>query len=102
MEETEVIQTCKITFRAACTRIGLIVDHRSDNSYPSQANDGYSSRPVNPYAQQDNGRYEMANVNNSTTHLAAGDSSDMSGFYTEVSARLCAQKYPTHQSAVQP
>ncbi|KAF8610198.1 t-SNARE [Ceratobasidium sp. AG-I] len=58
----------------------------SDNSYPSQTNDGYSSRPVNPYAQQDNGRYEMANVNNSTTHLAAEDSSDMSGFYTEISS----------------
>lgn len=54
----------------------------NDNSYPSQP---YSNRP-NPYAQQDNGRYEMANVNNSTTQLTTGDSGDMSSFYTEISS----------------
>ncbi|CAE6472778.1 unnamed protein product [Rhizoctonia solani] len=51
----------------------------SDNSYPSQ-------QYTNPYAQQDNGRYEMSAVNNSTTQLTAGDSSDMSSFYTEISS----------------
>ncbi|CAE6520586.1 unnamed protein product [Rhizoctonia solani] len=51
----------------------------SDNSYPSQ-------QYTNPYAQQDNGRYEMSAVNNSTTQLTTGDASDMSTFYTEISS----------------
>ncbi|KAH7340815.1 t-SNARE [Rhizoctonia solani] len=51
----------------------------SDNSYPSQ-------QYTNPYAQQDNERYEMSAVNNSTTQLTTGDSSDMSSFYTEISS----------------
>ncbi|CUA74969.1 Syntaxin-like protein psy1 [Schizosaccharomyces pombe 972h-] [Rhizoctonia solani] len=51
----------------------------SDNSYPSQ-------QYTNPYAQQDNGRYEMSAVNNSTTQLTAGDTSDMTSFYTEISS----------------
>lgn len=51
----------------------------SDNAYPSQ-------QYTNPYAQQDNGRYEMSAVNNSTTQLTAADSTDMTSFYSEISS----------------
>jgi len=54
------------------------------NSYPTPASGGGSRRAANPYAQQDD-RYEMSDVRDSTTELApSGDS--MSAFYTEISS----------------
>ncbi|KAG9098024.1 Plasma membrane t-SNARE, secretory vesicle fusion [Ceratobasidium sp. UAMH 11750] len=55
-----------------------------DAGYQNMSDNSYT----NPYAQQDTGRYEMANVNNSTAQLVggSGDGSDMSAFYTEISS----------------
>ncbi|KAG9103576.1 Plasma membrane t-SNARE, secretory vesicle fusion [Ceratobasidium sp. 370] len=55
-----------------------------DAGYQNMSDNSYT----NPYAQQDTGRYEMANVNNSTTQLVGGggDGGDMSAFYTEISS----------------
>ncbi|KAF8759057.1 Syntaxin [Rhizoctonia solani] len=65
----------------------LRAQNGSDNGYTNMSDDAPPSQQyTNPYAQQDNGRYEMSAVNNSTTQLAAGDASDMSSFYTEISS----------------
>jgi len=65
----------------------------SPNSYPTQASgNGYQTRRPNPYAQQDDRSYEMADVRDSQTHLApttpltAGGGGDMSAFYSELSS----------------
>jgi len=61
----------------------------STNSYPTQASGGgYQSRRANPYAQQDDRAYEMADVKDSTTQLTpiGGESDSMSAFYTEISS----------------
>lgn len=60
----------------------------SSNSYPAQSNDGYGagayqSRQANPYAQQD-GSYEMSNVQQNNGNVGGGDS--MSAFYSEISS----------------
>ena len=59
------------------------------NSYPMQASGGTGggphSRRANPYPQQDERAYEMADVGDSVTQLAPnGDS--MASFYAEVSS----------------
>ncbi|CAE6460399.1 unnamed protein product [Rhizoctonia solani] len=65
----------------------LRAQNGSDNGYTNMSDNSYPSQQyTNPYAEQDNGRYEMSAVNNSTTQLTAGDSSDMSSFYTEISS----------------
>ncbi|QRW27433.1 syntaxin protein [Rhizoctonia solani] len=65
----------------------LRAQNGSDNGYTNMSDDAPPSQQyTNPYAQQDNGRYEMSAVNNSTTQLTAGDASDMSSFYTEISS----------------
>ncbi|CCO28045.1 Syntaxin-like protein psy1 [Rhizoctonia solani AG-1 IB] len=65
----------------------LRAQNGSDNGYTNMSDNSYPSQQyTNPYADQDNGRYEMAAVNNSTTQLTAGDASDMSSFYTEISS----------------
>jgi len=64
------------------------------NSYPTQASgnggNGYQNRRPNPYAQQDERSYEMADVRDSRTHLApstpTGGGGDMSAFYAEISS----------------
>ncbi|KAF8163201.1 t-SNARE [Crassisporium funariophilum] len=62
----------------------------SSNSYPTQASgEGYQSRRANPYAQQDNRAYEMADVRDSRTQLApvpAASAGDMPAFYSEISS----------------
>ncbi|KAF8969982.1 syntaxin [Flammula alnicola] len=65
------------------------------NSYPTQASgnggNGYQSRRANPYAQQDDRSYEMADVRDSRSHLApstptGGAGGDMAAFYSEISS----------------
>ncbi|KJA27552.1 hypothetical protein HYPSUDRAFT_179695 [Hypholoma sublateritium FD-334 SS-4] len=66
------------------------------NSYPTQASgdggNGYQTRRPNPYAQQDDRSYEMADVRDSRTHLTpatpsgTGGGADMSAFYAEISS----------------
>jgi len=67
----------------------------SSNSYPTQASgngNGYQTRRPNPYAQQDDRSYEMADVRDSRTHLTpatpatAGGGGDMAAFYSEISS----------------
>ncbi|KAF8522209.1 syntaxin [Hysterangium stoloniferum] len=55
-------------------------------SYPSQDNSGYGGgRRANPYAQQDD-RYEMTDVQDSTVPLTSAGGDDMSAFYSEISS----------------
>ncbi|KAH9484243.1 Syntaxin-like protein psy1 [Psilocybe cubensis] len=63
----------------------------SQNSYPTQASGNGGSRRPNPYAQQDDRSYEMADVRDSHTHLAPsspanGAGGDMTAFYSELSS----------------
>lgn len=56
----------------------------SSNSYPTQASAG-GARRQNPYAQQD-GAYEMSDVNYSRQAPYTPGASDMSEFYSEISS----------------
>jgi len=61
------------------------------NSFPTQASGGggtgggYQPRRQNPYAQQDDRGYEMAEVRDSRTQLNA-DGDSMAAFYSEISS----------------
>jgi len=60
----------------------------STNSYPTQASGGGGYQPrrqQNPYAQQDDRSYEMAEVRDSSTQLNGG-TDGMSAFYAEISS----------------
>jgi len=46
---------------------------------------GYQARRANPYAQQDDSHYEMAEVTRSTDNLTAGGK-DLTAFYSEISS----------------
>ncbi|KAL0573275.1 hypothetical protein V5O48_008682 [Marasmius crinis-equi] len=58
------------------------------NSYPSQAGGGggYQPRRANPYAQQDDSAYEMADVNSNFNSNMPTSGDDMSAFYAEISS----------------
>jgi len=64
-------------------------NNMSSNSYPTQASGGgYQGRRPNPYAQQD-GAYEMSDVNDNYQRQApysAGGGDSMADFYSEISS----------------
>lgn len=92
--ECGLVSTCTAPWRVPPALTYLFPLLRR-NSYPTQASgdggNGYQTRRPNPYAQQDDRSYEMADVRDSRTHLTpatpsgTGGGADMSAFYAEVS-----------------
>ncbi|EGN95390.1 hypothetical protein SERLA73DRAFT_186342 [Serpula lacrymans var. lacrymans S7.3] len=74
--------------RLAALRAQQQGSNASTNSYPTQSSAGYQSRrAANPFAQQDDHAYEMAEVKeSSTTNLTADMGDSMSAFYAEISS----------------
>jgi len=56
------------------------------NYAPQQPTGGYDRRANNPYAQQDDNRYEMTQFNGQSQNQYAGGGDDLTAFYDEVSS----------------
>lgn len=71
-----------------CPSLGSATEQVSNTLLEVVSNDPHGQYRANPYVRQDNTAYEMSEVRDSTTDLAAGgggaDPGDMTAFYAEV------------------